>query len=65
MPPTPEQIKIIKNHIPTIEHMTKVFINVLDLETEDPEEKYEYLISMIDTMEAGLAEVKAILQTQL
>lgn len=66
-PLTPDQIKIIKNHMPTIEKTAETFIKCLDIEVEptELEDKLKYLIALIDTMETGMEEVKTILEGQL
>lgn len=62
---TEEQIRSIKNHIPTIEKNCRVFISVFDGKVVDETEKIEYLINLVDTMEVDLQEVKEILEAQI
>lgn len=62
---TPEQIKIIKNHMPTVERSARTFINVFDTKVDDEKEKLEFLVSMIDKMEKDLAEVKNIINSEI
>ena len=62
---TPEQIKTIKNHMPSVEKQVRAFLTVFDIPVADEVEKLEYLITLIDTMEAGLAEVKNIINGEI
>lgn len=62
---TPEQIKIIKNHIPTAEKLCRLFIQCFENKVDEDEKRIEYLIAIIDTLEGDLAEVKDVLNTQL
>lgn len=62
---TPEEEKLIKNHIPTVERTAKVFINCIDIKVDDEEKQTEYLLELIDMMEKDLGEVKTLLKNKL
>lgn len=65
MPFSAEEIRIIKNHIPTCKKNCEVFLSVFDGETQTPLEKFEYLIDLVITMRKSLKDVKDILEAQL
>jgi len=65
LPFTPEQIKLIKNHIPTVQRKTRVFLDVLDTQVSDEEKKLKYLIELIDSMDDDLKSVKDLLKDEL
>jgi len=65
MPFTPEDIKTIKNHIPTLKRMSQLFLDVFNSTLDDEEEKIEFLIYILEKSEEQIAGVKTLLESKL
>ena len=58
---TPEQIKTILNHMPTVKGNVEVFLTAFNAKL-DEEEKIDFLLALIDKMEVDLQECKNVLE---